>query len=148
MDELVQILTEMKNALTEALPLEKAKFKAVEEEKIGILEECMAKEQAFALRIKGLEQKRMKYMEERGYGNMTLRELADGMEGEEQRKLRTLLDELVLAVQNFTSYNDESMKLVRLRLHNLERAASPDGGMTYGREQSADDEKHIISKRM
>ena len=147
MDELIKILTEMTEALTEILPLEQEKFRAVQEDKVGILDGCMGREQAFALRIKGLEQKRMKFMEEHGYGGMTLKELADRLEGEEQGKMRKLLEDLVLAVQNFNSYNDESMKLINLKLHNLERAAAPDGGLIYGRDK-AGDEEDMISRRV
>ena len=78
---------------------------------------------------------------------MKLKELADRLEGEEQGKMRKLLEDLVLAVQNFNSYNDESMKLINLKLHNLERAAAPDGGLIYGRDKAADEE-HMISRRM
>ena len=50
MDELIKILTEMTEALTEILPLEQEKFRAVQEDKVGILDGCMGREQAFALR--------------------------------------------------------------------------------------------------
>ena len=41
MDELIKILTEMTEALTEILPLEQEKFRAVQEDKVGILDGCM-----------------------------------------------------------------------------------------------------------
>ncbi len=146
MDELMKILEALTEALNNSLPLEKEKFRAVQEDRISTVEECMVKEQALALKIKGLEQRRIKFMEEHGYGNMTLKEIAETLKGEEQMKMNALIEDVVLAVQNFNSYNDESMKMIRLKLHTLEKTAAAEGGQTYGRKGTTGDDEHMMSR--
>lgn len=146
MEELIRILTDTTKVLNDSLPLEKEKLKAVQEDRISALEECMMKEQAIALKMKGLEQKRETFMEEHGYSGMTLKEIIEKTEGDDRSKMQALLDEIVLAAQNFSSYSDEAMKLIQLKQHTLEKASLADGGRTYGKDAQSIETDHLLSR--
>ena len=66
MEELIRILTDTTKVLNDSLPLEEEKLKAVKEDRISTLEECKMREQAIVLKMKGLEQKRERFLKEHG----------------------------------------------------------------------------------
>ena len=145
-EELIRILTDTTKVLNDSLPLEEEKLKAVQEDRISTLEECMMREQAIVLKMKGLEQKRERFLKEHGYSGMTLRQIIEKTEGSGRERIQAALEQLVLAAQNFSSYNDEAMKLIRLKQHTLEKASSPDGGHTYGKDAQLSESEHLLSR--
>ena len=146
MEELIRILTDTTKVLNDSLPLEQEKLKAVQEDRISVLEDCMMREQAIALKMKGLEQRRERFLKEHGYSGMTLRAIIEKTEGGDRTEMQRLLDELVLAAQNFSSYNDEAMKLIRLKQHTINKASSADGGRTYGKDTQTLESEHLLSR--
>ena len=145
MEELIMLLGQITKLLEQYLPLEEEKLKAVKENKVSVVEECMRKEQALLLNMRGLEQKRARMLSEMGCEGKTLRELVSTVREKDRQSLQLACDKLEDTVQRFRSLNDESMKLIRLNLHQMERMAGAEGQL-YGKGQQEEDNEHFISR--
>ena len=58
MDQFEQIINQMIALFEENLPLEQEKLRAVQEDDVAAVEDCMKREQAVVLQMRGLEKKR------------------------------------------------------------------------------------------
>lgn len=139
MEGLTEVLEEITALLDEYRPLEEEKLKAIQENKVSFVEACMRKEQALLLQMKGLEKKREEVLEANGWSGKTLREVMEGLDEEERRKVQPVFDALTFSIQNFNSLNEESMKLIRLNLHRIQRAAGDD-------RQNEPETEHFLSQ--
>ena len=148
MGELTEVLAEITELLRQYLPLEEEKLKAVKENKVSIVEDCMLKEQALLLKMKGLDRKREDILKEKGCEGMTLKEVIHRLGEEEKRKAQPVFDEFALIVQNFNSLNEESMKLIRLNLHRIEKETVKQGGQVYGKENGNSPETDNFISRL
>lgn len=137
-EELIVVLKDIGDLLKKNIPLEEEKLKAVRDNKVSFVEDCMLKEQAVLLKMRGLEQKREQILKAAGYEGKTLREILEKVSPEERARLQPVIDEFLTNVQNFNSLNEESMKLIRLNLHQIEKAQAAREGNIYGRHK--DDE--------
>ena len=72
MDQFVQVIKEMISLFEGFLPLEQEKLKAVQENKLTVLEDCMTREQAVVLKLRGLEKKTRNRAERNGLGRQDL----------------------------------------------------------------------------
>ena len=66
MRELSELMKEYIKLFEQFQKLENEKLKAVEENNLVVLEQCINKEQAFSLALRGIEQKREKLQEKNG----------------------------------------------------------------------------------
>ena len=137
MKELCDILREMTALFREFLPLEEEKLKAAQRKQVTFIEDCMGKEQALLLKIRGLEQKRESFLEQKGLQGRTLREIIAEQPEEEQRELTEVFEEFSSAVKTFSALNTEAMKLIRVNLHELENAVKAKEGSTYSKNKEA-----------
>ncbi|HIW84838.1 MAG TPA: flagellar protein FlgN [Candidatus Dorea gallistercoris] len=126
MEELTEVLKEITSLLDEYRPLEEEKLKAIQENKVSFVEACMRKEQALLLQMRGIEKKREEILEANGWTGKTLKEVISGLDAEQRRKIQPAFDALVFSIQNFNCLNEESMKLLRLNLHRIQRAVGSD----------------------
>lgn len=148
-EELIVVLKDISSLLRENIPLEEEKLKAVRENKVAFVEDCMLKEQAILLKMRGLEKKREQILKDGGCEGKTLREISADASPEDKTKLQPVVDEFITTVQDFNSLNEESMKLIRLNLHQLSKAGSPgdSGGEPYGRQgEEGSQTDHFISE--
>ena len=146
-EELIVVLKDIGDLLRQNIPLEEEKLKAVRENKVSFVEDCMRKEQAVLLKMRGLEQKREQILKAAGYEGKTLREILQEVSPEERIRLQPVVDEFLTNVQNFNSLNEESMKLIRLNLHQIEKTQAAREGNIYGRHEADKVETdHFISE--
>ena len=101
-------------------PLEEEKLKAAEEENLSKLEQCMNKEQAFSLALRGIENKREKMQQQNGQEGMTLKEIIDKFYQDQREELLSVYDEMNRKMNLFKSTNDSAMKIVQVRLRNID----------------------------
>lgn len=105
-------------ALTE---VEQTKLNAAVENKISFVEECMNKEQAAILRLRGLEQRREKAQKELGMEGAAFREILEQVSEEEEKELRPLFQELSEKVERFQSVSDSAKDIIEVNLHTIKK---------------------------
>lgn len=147
MKELCDILREMTALFREFLPLEEEKLKAAQRKQVTFIEDCMGKEQALLLRIRGLEQKRESFLGKKGLQGRTLREIIAEQPEEEKKELAEVFEEFSNAVKTFSALNGEAMKLIQINLHELEKAAKEKEGRSYGKgKETAESIPHLTDR--
>lgn len=132
MDELKEILMEMTDFFREFLPLEQEKLQAAEKKQATFVEECMTKEQAMILKLKGYEKRREEALKKAGMEGKTLHEITDTLSGPEKAEMKNVTEAFDRAVREFHSVNEEALKLIRLNLREVDAvlAAKQQGGQT------------------
>lgn len=141
MSSLEMLIKEMIKLFQEAIPLEKEKLDAAASKRVTFVEECMKREQVLLLKVRGLEQKRQKIVKELGYEGKTFREIIDLETQENQKVLRPLYDELAEAIREFSSVNEEAMKIIRLNVYELDQ-------IVKDKSQTQNAERHMTDQRV
>ena len=109
--------------LFEALvSVEQTKLDAAVNNKVSFVEECMNKEQAAVLKLKGLEQKREAAQKELGLEGLTFRQILENVPENVRSELSPLFDRLSELVQNFQSVSDSAKDIIELNLHMIQSA--------------------------
>lgn len=101
--------------------LESDKVKAASDNNIIKVEECMKKEQADILKLRGLEQKRLKLQQELGFDNMTFQEVVAHAPNEYQPELNSLLKQMKDVIIRFQAANDSAGKVIEVNLHKIDK---------------------------
>lgn len=127
MNELKDILIEMTGFFREFLPLEQEKLKAAENKQVTFVEECMTKEQAMILKLKGYEKRREDALKKAGLEGKTLSEITETLSGEERVQMQAVTEAFSRAVREFHSVNEEALKLIRLNLRELDTVLAEKG---------------------
>lgn len=115
---IIKDLIQLFGALTE---VEQTKLNAAVENKISFVEECMKKEQAAVLRLRGLDQRREKAQKELGLEGASFREILEQVSEEEEKELRPLFQELSDKLSRFQSVSDSAKDIIEVNLHTIKK---------------------------
>ena len=121
------------------IPLEQRKLDVVRQNRVSQLEEIGSKEQAEALAMRGLEQKREKAQEALGFQGLTFQEILEKLPVEQKQDMKALFNELAEKVRAFQSLSDSSRSIMEVNLHTINKmiAEQKQGkGQTYSEDGS------------
>lgn len=104
------------------ISVEQKKLDAAIENQVSFVEECMKKEQAFVLRLRGLEQHRESLQEAMGMKDLTFRELLEKVPAEVKEDLEPKFQELSRKVTAFQNINENAKDAIMVNLHNIQTA--------------------------
>lgn len=157
MKDLITLISQMIQFFTDLYAIEKEKLEAAQKRNLIDLEECMKKEQAALLRLRGLDKKREDIQKALSFENLSFREILQKVEGNEQKELKTLFDSL----QNqYTLYNSISSSVKEIIENNLYKVdqilshattgASPKIGGIYSSDgnKKASDRPRFTSRKV
>lgn len=112
--------------------VEESKTAAATGKRHELLDGCIQEEQAYLLKLRGLEQRRMKLQETLGWGSFTLRQILDAAAPEQREPLTPLFGELEQQLIRLQQAREASEQIIHVRLHELDvltqRGASYDNG--------------------
>ena len=100
--------------------VEKEKLKAVTENNILLLEECMNKEQANILRLRGLDKKREQIQSALSFEKLSFKEIIQLLPEENKTEMNALLNELSLAVSLYKKYSENAKTAIEVNLHSID----------------------------
>lgn len=151
MDKLKELLEESADLYNNFLELEYEKYDTVLKNDIETLDDVVSKEQAFYLKMRGLEQKREKLIDSMGMSGKTLKEIIDSSEEaknmliEEYEKLNSIMSEV-------KKISHLCKTLLEVRLHRIDKAMSQLGEKenTYTNKESKNNNAKslMISKKI
>lgn len=121
-DKFKVVIQEMIEFFEQFQALEKAKLEAVSRNDILYLEECMKKEQAEILVLRGLERKQIEVQKELGFENATFREIIDLVPVEQKAELEAMYKQLSNSIDIFRSTTEGIKKSIELNLYAIENA--------------------------
>lgn len=135
MDKFKKVILDLIALFEEYLPLEQKKLQAVQMDDVATVETCMTQEQALVLKLRGLEQKREKALEELGWGGKNFSQIVALAPEEEKQELQKLFDDLDRSMSVFKDVNDNAMTTMSLRRRELEKIIKiKDSEGRYGQE--------------
>ena len=120
-DKLYSLIGETLEFYRKFLALETEKYGDVAAGRLKAIDAHMAKEQAFILKAKGLEQERRRLMEQTGQEKATLRELIALLPAEKQPAMRELHSERSRTVNSLKRTNDRCQQLTTIKLRQISK---------------------------
>lgn len=147
----VNIIKEFIEFFDELIAIEQEKLDAATKNQVSFVEECMHKEQAAILRLRGLEQKREKEQEQLGMSGYTFRQILEHTSEEDINILNPLFHQLSDQVRMMQSLSDNAKDIIEVNLHMIQSslARKAPGGETYsasGVKKENGNQKHFTSR--
>lgn len=149
MNEFQRVLKELIELFTQLTGIEQVKLEAAAGNHVATVEECMTKEQALTMKLRGLEKEREKYQAEAGYEGMTFHQILEQASEQEAKELLPLFDGLSRVIQMCQEVNEDSQKILKTNLHMIERALKEKEGSTYtGDGKNEAESRHLTNRRV
>lgn len=146
-----KIIEELIALFDHLIPIEQEKLDAAVKNRVTFVEDCMHKEQAAVLQLRGLEQKREAEQTRLGMEGYTFRQILEHVSEETANVLNPLFDQLAERVRTFQSINNSARDIIEVNLHVIQAALAAEGPgkATYSAKgQKKDDNKrnHFTSR--
>lgn len=124
----IEIIKDFIQLFTTLNTVEQEKLDAAVKNRVSFVEDCMKKEQAAVLRMRGLEQKREAAQKELHMEGMKFREILEHVPEDVEEVLRPLFDRLSEQVHTFQSLNDNARDIIEVNLHVIQSAMASQSG--------------------
>jgi hypothetical protein len=124
MNDFITVIEDLTQLFQELIQIEQTKLDAAKKNRITHVEECMNKEQAAILKLKGLDRKREICQEALGFKGHTFQEILSKTSGSEHNQLKTLFSTLSHYVKLFQDTNDSARTMIELNLHKINNVIS------------------------
>ena len=123
--EIIQDFIRLFDALNS---VEQEKLDAAIKNRISFVEDCMKKEQAAVLRLRGLEQKREAAQKELGMEGLQFRQILEKAPDDVAVVLRPLFSRLSEQVRTFQSLSSNAKDIIEVNLHVIQSSLSSESG--------------------
>lgn len=110
------------------ISVEQKKLDAAIENKVSFVEECLNKEQAAVLQLRGLEKRREAEQKKLGMENFTFRQILAEVPAETASVLQPLFDQLSGQVRTFQSVSDSAKDIIEVNLHKIQSSLASASG--------------------
>lgn len=147
----IAVIQELIALFGDLIPVEQEKLDAAIKNRVSFVEECMHKEQAFVLQLKGLEQKREAQQKLLGLEDYSFRQILEQIPAETAAVLTPLFDQLAAQIRLFQSINASAKDIIEVNLHVINSALAKKsvGKETYsasGAKKDTGGGKHFTSR--
>lgn len=148
MKEFQRVIKEMIDLFHQFNGIEQMKLKSARANHVAAVDECMTREQALILKLRGLEQEREKYQKEAGYEGMKFREILAAVSPEEREVLYPLFDELGREMQLFQEVKEDAESVMRNNLRMIQKAMDSKGDIYSEKGKNKPETTHMTSRRV
>lgn len=124
LEEFIRTLESLKDTLDSVTAIEQAKARAAAAGQPKLLDEYIRGEQAAILKMRGLEQSRIRLGEELGWKDLTFRQIIARAGEADRARLAPLFERLEESLRALLSAKDASDRMIKVRLHELEAVTS------------------------
>lgn len=100
--------------------VEETKTEAAAGKRHELLDGCIQEEQALLLKLRGLEQHRMKLQQALGWDSLTLQQILEKASGEQAETLTPLFQQLEQQLNRLLYAHQNAEQIIKVRLHELE----------------------------
>ena len=143
------LMIEYDRVLDRLLVLENSKTGIISSGSTAGLDDCMRKEEAEMLRMKGLDRKREKLLKENGLEGKTFREIVDLQAAAQKSELQPLCNQMQEKTERMQKLSASISSMMEARLVSIDRAiaASQGGGNAYSRDGKRKDTEAVPRMR-
>lgn len=138
-----EVLRQLTDVVNDLAQIEGQKAQAAAYSQHHLINGFLNPEQAQILKLRGLEQKRMKFAEELGWKGLTFRQILEQADNEQKELLSPLFAELDREVKRLTSAKDSADRAIKLRLRELETAITLESHSVSGGQAVAGVSNHF-----
>ncbi len=122
MEQFEQVIADLTKVIQQLTTIAQFKLKAASQKQVATIDECMTKEQALIMQMKGLERKRERIQEELGYGGLKFQELLAKVPLEKRESLLPMFDLLSREIQLFQVISEDAAKIMQVNLREVNKA--------------------------
>lgn len=126
-----QVLSQTAVVLKELTHIEQQKADVASQKQHQLMDGFLKEEQALMLRLRGLEQHRMKLSEDLGFQDLTFRQILEQADNTVREELTPLFTSMTEETARLTQAKDAADRIIRLRLREMELAISKERGINY-----------------
>lgn len=130
-DDFVSVIKELTTVVRDISQVEEAKAEAASLKKHELLNGYIQEEQAHILKLRGLEQRRIRLAKDLGWESLTFRQILDVASLRQAPLLRSLFFDLQDQMNRLTKARDASEHIIGVRLHELQTAIAQQEGGSY-----------------
>lgn len=146
--DFIKIIKDFIELFEALISIEEKKLDAATKNRVSFVEDCMNKEQAAILRLRGLEKKREQAQLQLGMKDLTFRQILEKVPSDIESVLRPLFDQLSAQIRTFQSVSDSAKESIELNLHMIQSALEAQNSGTYSQNgnQPKDNTRHFTSR--
>ncbi|WP_349946695.1 flagellar export chaperone FlgN [Lacrimispora sp. BS-2] len=123
MNDFIAVIEDMIQLFQDLVSVEQVKLEAVKKNRVTYVEDCMNKEQAAILKLRGLDKKREDCQERLGMKGDTFQQILSKVSEDDGRnQLKELFDRLSRQVRLFQEISDGARAMIELNLHMIDKA--------------------------
>lgn len=150
MHDFIGIIEELITLFHDLEQVEKDKIAAAAKNRVTFVEECMTKEQAAILKLRGLDKNREACQEQMGFKDMTFSQILDHVSEEERDRLTPLFERLTNQLHLFQDASDAAKKIIELNLYKINSAITKQQeSISYSEKGTAKKSAtHLTSKKV
>lgn len=124
----LNFMKKLSRTLEELAQVEREKNDAVSEGNLNRVEECMKREQAMSLTLRGYDQKREKMLSELGLRGVTLSQLEEHSPDELQLETKAVVEELRRQYKLFQAASQVARDTLEINLRGIEQIQNRQAG--------------------
>ena len=119
--ELIAIIEEQIDFFSEAVIVEQKKLDAAQKNRVTFVEDCMKKEQAMVLKLRGFDKKREEIQADLGFNGLSLQQIVERCDEEKKSQLLPLTSQLKTQVSLFRSISESANTAIEVNLHAIDK---------------------------
>ncbi|WP_312447433.1 flagellar export chaperone FlgN [Lacrimispora sp.] len=123
MNDFTAVIEDMIQLFQDLIQVEQVKLEAAKKNRVTYVEDCMNKEQAAILKLRGLDKKREDCQERLGMKGDTFQQILSKIpEDEVRNRMKELFDRLTYQVRLFQEISDGARTMIEINLHMIDKA--------------------------
>lgn len=130
-DEFTAVIRELTDTANKIAQTEEAKAQAASQKRHDLIDGLIQDEQAYILKLRGLEQRRLRLSEALGWKSLTFHQILDKAALSQNKQLKPLFSELESQLDYLQQARKSAEKIIQVRLHELEVSIAQRQGGSY-----------------
>lgn len=131
LDEFTETLKSLAGVLDNITRIEEDKARAASQNQHHMMDDFLKEEQVLLLKLRGLEQKRIKLAEELGWKDLTFRQILEAASENQKETLSPLFSSLTEKTAHLEDAKTSAERIIKIRLREFGAALSKDGQQGY-----------------
>ncbi len=131
LEQFAAVIRELTVLAGDIAQVETAKANAAAEKRHYLLDGYIQKEQAYILKLRGLEQHRMNLAKELGWESLTFRQILEQASLRQSELLRPLFDCLDQQLKELEQARNNSERIIHVRIHEIQTLMAQRQGSSY-----------------
>lgn len=130
-EEFTAVIRDLAAVVSDIGRVEDAKARAASEKRHQLLDGYIQQEQAQILKLRGLEQHRIRLAETLGWNSLTFRQILENASPEQAEVLKPIFLRLEEELSQMQQARKSSEQIIQVRLHEIQTAIAKQEGSSY-----------------